>query len=197
VNQDVELIDMAQTCSAALLSLPILGSTLRWRDFPRRCRMTDSLQSQYSAKEQQRHPPPCPAAQHARKPNAGSAGRALQVFSSRNAEETNMESQRTKESEGRKLSVADAASVAGVSRNLVYAWCAERRLPHYRLGGRGRRGRILIDAADLEVFLQTLKVQAEENRPSRPCSGRASPASPAAPFSELDAKRLARAWRDQ
>jgi hypothetical protein len=41
---------------------------------------------------------------------------------------------------------------------LVYRWCAERRLPHYRLGTRGRRGRILIDPDDLDAFLKTLKV---------------------------------------
>ena len=37
-------------------------------------------------------------------------------------------------------------------------WPWERRLPHYRLGGQGRRGRILIEEADLEAFLETLKV---------------------------------------
>jgi excisionase family DNA binding protein len=56
------------------------------------------------------------------------------------------------------LSVKQAAERKGLSPQLVYRWCEERRLPHYRCGGRGRRGRILIDPADLDAFLQTLKV---------------------------------------
>jgi hypothetical protein len=38
--------------------------------------------------------------------------------------------------------------------------CRPCRLAHYRVGCRGRRGRILIDAADLEAFLATLEVAA-------------------------------------
>jgi excisionase family DNA binding protein len=57
-----------------------------------------------------------------------------------------------------KLNPTEAAQHAGVSPQLVYRWCQEQRLPHYRCGGRGRRGRILIDPADLDAFLQSLKV---------------------------------------
>jgi excisionase family DNA binding protein len=57
-----------------------------------------------------------------------------------------------------KLTVKQAAGRAGVSPALVYRWCDERRLPHYRCGGRGRRGRILIDPVDLDAFLETLKI---------------------------------------
>jgi excisionase family DNA binding protein len=56
------------------------------------------------------------------------------------------------------LTVKQAAKEKGLSPALVYLWCHERRLPHYRLGGRGRRGRILIDPSDLDGFLATLKV---------------------------------------
>jgi excisionase family DNA binding protein len=56
------------------------------------------------------------------------------------------------------LTVKQAAEWKGLSAQLIYLWCEERRLPHYRLGGRGRRGRILIDPADLDAFLETLKV---------------------------------------
>jgi excisionase family DNA binding protein len=56
------------------------------------------------------------------------------------------------------LTVKQAATSKGLSPQLIYLWCEERRLPHYRLGGRGRRGRILIDPADLDAFLATLKV---------------------------------------
>jgi excisionase family DNA binding protein len=58
-----------------------------------------------------------------------------------------------------KLTPEHAAEKVGVSRSLVYRWCEEGRLPHYRLGGRGRRGRILIDEGDLEAFLESLKVR--------------------------------------
>jgi excisionase family DNA binding protein len=47
------------------------------------------------------------------------------------------------------LTVAQAARAAGVSPSLVYQWCRDRRLPHYRLGGEGKRGRIRIAPADL------------------------------------------------
>jgi excisionase family DNA binding protein len=57
-----------------------------------------------------------------------------------------------------KLTPKRAAERAGVSPQLIYKWCEERRLPHYRLGGRGRRGRIVIDPLDLDAFLATLKV---------------------------------------
>ena len=53
-----------------------------------------------------------------------------------------------------------AAERAGVSEKLVYRWCAGHRLPHFRCGARGRRGRILIDPADLDAFMRTLKVDA-------------------------------------
>jgi excisionase family DNA binding protein len=53
-----------------------------------------------------------------------------------------------------KLSVKQAAERAGVSLSLIYQWTTvEQRLPHYRLGGSDKRGRIVIDAADLDAFL--------------------------------------------
>jgi excisionase family DNA binding protein len=59
----------------------------------------------------------------------------------------------------KKLTVKEAGKVAGVSPALVYQWCQERRLRHYRLGSEGRRGRILIDPADLEAFMQQCLVE--------------------------------------
>jgi excisionase family DNA binding protein len=56
------------------------------------------------------------------------------------------------------LSPKQAAERAAVSRQLLYLWCAERRFAYLRVGGRGRRGRILIDSADLDAFLATLKI---------------------------------------
>lgn len=55
------------------------------------------------------------------------------------------------------LSVKQAAARAGVSPSLVYAWCREGRLPHFRVGREGRRGRIRIDPADLDALLRSLK----------------------------------------
>src|SRR4051794_33218228 len=94
-----------------------------------------------------------------------------------------------------RLTPKQAAERAGISPQLIYLWCAERRLPHLRAGGRGRRGRILIDPDDLDAFLVTLMVEVEgpplqSSSPSRP----ASSDPPAGPFSELDPNRLARAW---
>jgi excisionase family DNA binding protein len=51
------------------------------------------------------------------------------------------------------LTPKQAADRTKVSVSLVYQWCAEGRLPHYRFGRDGRRGRILIDPADLEQFI--------------------------------------------
>lgn len=57
----------------------------------------------------------------------------------------------------RKLTVAQAAVDAGVSESLVYAWCREKRLAHYRVGRDGKRGQIRIDPADLSAFVRTLR----------------------------------------
>jgi excisionase family DNA binding protein len=56
-------------------------------------------------------------------------------------------------SERAMLTVRQAAERLGISDSLVYEWCAEGLLPHYRFGGRGRRGRILIEETELEAFL--------------------------------------------
>jgi excisionase family DNA binding protein len=57
-----------------------------------------------------------------------------------------------------KLSIKAAADSIGVSESLVYQWCQEQRLAHYRLGGDGRRGRIVIDSTALDEFLNDCKV---------------------------------------
>jgi excisionase family DNA binding protein len=56
-----------------------------------------------------------------------------------------------------KLTPKEAAEVAQVSSTLIYQWCDEG-LPHYRFGGKGKRGRIFIDPADLERFIESKKV---------------------------------------
>ena len=91
------------------------------------------------------------------------------------------------------MTVFQAAERLGVSDSLIYQWCYEGRLPHYRVGGQGRRGHIRIDPADLDAFKQSLRV----GGPACPsASAPASSGSPASPFSVLDPKRLAKAWKD-
>lgn len=58
------------------------------------------------------------------------------------------------------LSPKQAATRARVSVSLVYQWCAERRLSHFRLGKDGRRGKVLIEQSDLDAFLKSLRVEA-------------------------------------
>lgn len=59
-----------------------------------------------------------------------------------------------------KLTPKQAAERAGVSQSLIYEWCNERRLTHYRAGRDGRRGKILIDETDLDTFMASLRVEA-------------------------------------
>jgi hypothetical protein len=47
-----------------------------------------------------------------------------------------------------------------VSPSLIYQWCEQRVLTHFRVGGKGRRGRILIDPADLDALLLARRVEA-------------------------------------
>lgn len=43
---------------------------------------------------------------------------------------------------------------------MIYRWTTiEKRLPHFRLGGSGRRGKIVIEDTDLDAFMRTLKVE--------------------------------------
>jgi hypothetical protein len=51
-----------------------------------------------------------------------------------------------------------------LSESLVYLWIEQRDLPHYRFGGKGKRGRILIDEADFLTFLASRKVEAAQQR---------------------------------
>lgn len=56
------------------------------------------------------------------------------------------------------ISVREAARRVGVSASLVYQWCADGTLSHYRLGASGKRGKILIEPAELEKFYEARKV---------------------------------------
>ncbi len=56
------------------------------------------------------------------------------------------------------LTVQQVAERLQVSPSLVYLWCEEQLLVHYRFGARGRRGRILIAPADIEQFIRQCRV---------------------------------------
>ena len=90
-----------------------------------------------------------------------------------------------------KLNPKEAAALAGVSVKLVYIWCEERRLRHFRLGSKKRRGRILIEDSDLAQFLDACRVEPEAREEAH------VPASHPAGFSQLDSARLLAAWRKQ
>ena len=60
------------------------------------------------------------------------------------------------------LTVKQAAELAGVSDSLVYEWCAENLVVHYRFGKKGHRGKVMIDEKDLEAFLASCR---QEVRP--------------------------------
>ena len=58
------------------------------------------------------------------------------------------------------LTPRQAAAELGVSVSLVYGWVESRQLAHYRVGTKGRRGAIRIAKADLDAFIEALKVPA-------------------------------------
>jgi excisionase family DNA binding protein len=57
------------------------------------------------------------------------------------------------------LTVKQVAARLRISASLVYGWCEDHLLPHYRMGGKGKRGKILIEEVVLEAFLQSRKVE--------------------------------------
>jgi excisionase family DNA binding protein len=57
------------------------------------------------------------------------------------------------------LTVKQVAERLRISASLVYSWCEDQVLPHYRMGGKGKRGKILIEEAALDSFLQSCKVE--------------------------------------
>jgi excisionase family DNA binding protein len=90
------------------------------------------------------------------------------------------------------LTVRQAAERASVSGSLIYEWCAEKRLPHLRLGKSGRRGRILIEESDLAAFMESCRVAADQVLQVRQPAPRIEGA-----FRKLDAGRLRQAWESQ
>ena len=63
------------------------------------------------------------------------------------------------------LTARQAAQRVGVSLSLLYELCEQKVIPHYRMGGKGRRGRILIEESDLASYVQSCRVQAQVGKP--------------------------------
>jgi excisionase family DNA binding protein len=59
------------------------------------------------------------------------------------------------------VTVKEAAEKLEVSVSLVYQLVADGRLPHHRIGGRGRRGKIVIKDEGIQAFLATCRVGSE------------------------------------
>lgn len=59
------------------------------------------------------------------------------------------------------LTPKQVAARVGVSDSLVYEWCAQGLLPHYRMGRKGKRGKVLIEEADLSAFLAGCRQEAK------------------------------------
>jgi hypothetical protein len=44
---------------------------------------------------------------------------------------------------------------------MIYQLCEERRLPHMRVGAKGRRGKLLINRRDVDAFLESVRICAQ------------------------------------
>ena len=63
------------------------------------------------------------------------------------------------------LTPKQVAQRIGVSDSLVYEWCAQGLLPHYRMGRKGKRGKVMIEEADLSAFLASCRQEAKPEVP--------------------------------
>ena len=62
------------------------------------------------------------------------------------------------------MNVREASSRLEISPSLVYQLCQEGRLGHARIGGAGRRGKIVISEEDVRRFLETVKADTRADR---------------------------------
>lgn len=61
---------------------------------------------------------------------------------------------------GKLLTVKEVSARTGASEAIVRGWIRDRLLAHYRLGGKGRRGKIAVAAEDLDRLLVSFRVAA-------------------------------------
>lgn len=59
------------------------------------------------------------------------------------------------------MTVKQAAERLEISRSLLYKLIEEGQLPHRRIGGKGKRGKIIVTEEDVKAFLDSVKVEAE------------------------------------
>jgi len=59
---------------------------------------------------------------------------------------------------GSRVTVKQFAERAEISLSLAYKLIEEGRVPHRRIGQRGKRGKIVVTEDDLQKFLDTVKV---------------------------------------
>lgn len=64
------------------------------------------------------------------------------------------------------LSVRECAERACVCESLVRSWLASGQLPHYRLGAKGKRGKIVVSVEDLDGLLASFKVERQASLPA-------------------------------
>jgi excisionase family DNA binding protein len=57
------------------------------------------------------------------------------------------------------MTVAQFAERAEISKSLAYRLVEEGRVPHRRIGQRGRRGKILIAEEDYKRFMESVKAE--------------------------------------
>ena len=63
-----------------------------------------------------------------------------------------------------RMTVAQAAGYACVSETIIRGWLGDG-LPHFRLGAKGRRGKIMIAVEDLDGWLAAFKVASKGPEP--------------------------------
>ena len=56
------------------------------------------------------------------------------------------------------MNVKDAAKRLEISQSLLYQLIAEGRMPHRRIGGRGRRGKIVLKDEDIKEFENSVRM---------------------------------------
>ncbi len=92
------------------------------------------------------------------------------------------------------LTPAAVSKRFAVSLSLVYAACRSGALAHYRVPARAdKRGKYLMHERDVTAWLESLRVETSTPTPSS--SAPASSGSQAEPFCELNAAKLAKAWK--
>jgi excisionase family DNA binding protein len=63
------------------------------------------------------------------------------------------------------LTIAESAPIARLSASSLYDACQRKIIPHYRVSGRRRRGKVLIKRSDLMAFIESMRVEVGEAPP--------------------------------